>query len=639
MEIPTYLLSTAYGQRKQRLSKRAADSEGGLEEHQSSGWSGYSGAGRPGSAASGPRRIYNKTMAVRSGSSGSGSPLLGNWQQQQAPQARRTPAPSTPSTLPIFRDEDRQSITTRSSSIGATDSDDEYEMDGKLKGSDSNSISNTTLLLPSQEVLPELPHGWATKGEIDQAVLVSNSGKCIEYKTEGKPNMQEARALKTDYAIPGLCGVYYYEVEISSCTRDIMMGIGFCTAAANITKPPGLEHHSWGYHSDDGKAAEDQKPGFDYGPVFGCGDIIGCGLDFTTMSIFFTKNGISLGYAFEDLDTQDSKTKEDLKYYPCVGFKPTVLLKSNFGDQEFLFDINQYVQERKKSLMDTITKVDQQLPRLEGLGAASGGELSQSDVSGLVQDLISSYFSYLGYVDSAKAFEQEIRQETAAKEGNEIVEEDQRMLDSGEDTEGGTKEDLEVMNRQRISRLITDGQIDRALKYLKLFYPHVLEEKDSLVVFKLECCKFIELVRATIPSESGLQDVEMGDASGGASTSISGQEFDRDAALSEAVAYGQQLRLRYKDDTRGFVRKRLSLVFSLLAYDDPREDESVAFLLNEGERFALAEEVNSRILVSQGKAPIPPLQMVAQHAMGVVWELQNKGRLETNVLNIEQDFF
>ena len=34
--------------------------------------------------------------------------------------------------------------------------------------------------------------------------------------------------------------------------------------------------------------------GSQYGPQYGTGDVVGCGIDFTTRSIFFTKNGCRL---------------------------------------------------------------------------------------------------------------------------------------------------------------------------------------------------------------------------------------------------------------------------------------------------------------------------------------------------------
>lgn len=602
MEIPSYLHNTAYGQRFFTAMQGVdldGDAASASDAHQ--------------------KRIYNKTRVLRTGASDNGfgssssSSASAAFGLRKASRSRYSSGPSTPSTLPIFRDDQR----------GEPIHDDDESRTSSLTASSSISkpINEAEALLPQQQAPPELPKRWV-KNEEDKQFEISKDGTFVTYRSEGKASVQEARVVKSDNPISSLCGVWYYEVEIQTSPRDLMLSIGICTEAAHLKKMPGLEYHTWGYHSDDGKAVACQTPGNEYGPVFGCGDIIGCGIDFSSNTIFYTKNGIAIGTAFKEVG--ESSSFDPTEYYPCMGFKPSVRLKTNFGEEEFIYDINQYVQDKKLALIDSITKDDQVLPTIEGK------TLTNKEVPELVQELISSYFSYLGYVDTAKAFQEEVKAERAARTG-ETATEDEKM--EGDEEQGANSQDIEVLNRQRINRLINDGEIDRAFKYLKLFFPQVLEEKDSLVVFKLKCCKFIELIRATIPAESN-QDVVMTDDG-----AEQGSSFNREAALSEAVEYGQALRDEYKEDTRPYIENRLKLIFSLVAYNDPREDESVSFLLDESERHILAEEVNSRILVSLGKAPIPPLQRVAQHTMGLIWELQNSGRLDTNLLNIQRDFF
>lgn len=663
MEVPNYLQSTAYGQRFQHIQKKAraisiSSSSASAADDTMNGSSTITTTSSGGLRATNvakslPQRIYNKST-VRNGSSGSTGSLMTT---QVRHQLNVPVGPVAPSTVPIFRDDPKPISQTYGSYYGDVEDDGQSPSDGLLFGADgsifgggNNNISKkgetfTKLVLPSQEVLPELPRRWV-KHEGDMSIELSGDGTGVNYIVDAKNNIQEARALKTDHAVPTLCGVFYYEVDIAVCSRDLLLSIGFCTDQADLKRLPGLEQHSWGYHSDDGKAGACQKPGSDYGPVFGRNDIIGCGIDFTTRSIFYTKNGIHLGVAFHDLELVDSKTKEQRKFYPSLGFKPSIGLRTNFGADEFLYNINQYVQERKQALLETITKSEPKSVLLE-----DSDESTPKDAD-LVRSLISSYFSYMGYLETGKAFEQEAANGKLARAGQmvDVDEEDHKMADKDEE-ERADNQDMEVVNRQQIGHLITEGNITLALKHLKSFYPQVIEDPSSLLVFKLECCKFVELVRATIPEEASTnstQDVEMTDidsstnelnatattagGGGGAST------FDRTTALSEAVVCGQQIRVRYKDDMRPYVRKRLPLVFSLLAYDDPREDQSVAFLLNADQRVGLAEEVNAQILVSQGKAPIPALQRVAQHTMGLVWELQSTGRLESNVLNIQQDF-
>lgn len=60
---------------------------------------------------------------------------------------------------------------------------------------------------------------------------------------------------------------------------------------------------TYGYHGDDGKAftwADNPNPStvsneYNLGITYGDGDILGCGVDLVNDTIFFTKNGKSLG--------------------------------------------------------------------------------------------------------------------------------------------------------------------------------------------------------------------------------------------------------------------------------------------------------------------------------------------------------
>lgn len=72
------------------------------------------------------------------------------------------------------------------------------------------------------------------------------------------------------------------------------IGIGFSSKAVSLSRAPGWEPESWGYHGDDGHCFASQNAGKHYGPTFTTGDVIGCGVNFRTGTAFFTKNGENL---------------------------------------------------------------------------------------------------------------------------------------------------------------------------------------------------------------------------------------------------------------------------------------------------------------------------------------------------------
>lgn len=441
--------------------------------------------------------------------------------------------------------------------------------------------------------LSPLPSRWV-KNPMDDTITLSSSNTVIDFKSDSNPAVQEVKTLKTDRAIPINCGIYYFEIDLQVCLREVLVSVGFCTSAASLHKLPGLETGTWGYHSDDGKTITYPMHGVNTGPTFGRGDTIGCGLDLVRKCIFYTKNGILLSDVLFD-----NITKPLTDMYPCVGFRPSVTIGGNFGQSEFAFDINLYVGSRRDQVVSSIKNT----PLLPSAVLAEAMSKAQSDeeVKMIIKKFVASYFSYLGYIDSAKAFKDELQAERSLKPTSEQNELDKYVVIEGD----------EVIHRQKITVLISQGDIDEGMNTLQLHFPQVLD--NSLIIFKLECCKFVELVRASIQDET---------------------------AIDNAIAYGQELRTKYKSNQNPFVTKKLSEAFSLLAYTDPEsQDPSVSYLLNPRERIALAEEVNAEILIALGKPGEPPLQRLIQHIMALVAESQSSGRCQSDFVDVKADFF
>ena len=121
------------------------------------------------------------------------------------------------------------------------------------------------------------------------------------------------------------------------------VAVGLSTLAFNPSnKMPGWDINSYGYHGDDGGIFHGHGDMIRrYGPSFGVGDTVGCGLDYALRRIFFVKNGVFLGYAFDQL----SEDAMERGLYPTVGVDTVCPLFINFGEKAFSFDLNKFALE------------------------------------------------------------------------------------------------------------------------------------------------------------------------------------------------------------------------------------------------------------------------------------------------------
>lgn len=144
-----------------------------------------------------------------------------------------------------------------------------------------------------------LPRRWISDQK-SQSLAISHDNQRVTYKGAGKSH-RDAASVRTDFPIPVLCGIYYFEVKIISKGRDGFMGIGLSKSDVSLNRLPGWDKNSYGYHGDDGHSFCCSGTGQNYGPTFTTGDIIGCCLNLIENFCFYTKNGYNLGVAFRDL--------------------------------------------------------------------------------------------------------------------------------------------------------------------------------------------------------------------------------------------------------------------------------------------------------------------------------------------------
>ncbi|KAM9754465.1 ran-binding protein 10 isoform 2-T4 [Menidia menidia] len=292
-----------------------------------------------------------------------------------------------------------------------------------------------------------LPRSWSPKDKYSYIGLSQNNLR-VHYKGHGK-NHKDAASVRATHPIPAACGIYYFEVKIVSKGRDGYMGIGLSAHGVNMNRLPGWDKHSYGYHGDDGHSFCSSGTGQPYGPTFTTGDVIGCCVNLINNTCFYTKNGISLGVAFTDLPPN---------LYPTVGLQtPGEIVDANFGQQPFVFDIEDYMSEWRAKIHGMIAR----FPIGERLG----------EWQAVLQNMVSSYLVHHGYCATATAF---------ARATETLIQEDQ----------------MSIKNRQRIQKLVLAGRVGEAIDATQQLYPGLLERNPNLL-FMLKCRQFVEMVNGT----------------------------------------------------------------------------------------------------------------------------------------------
>ncbi|KAK6217523.1 SPRY domain-containing protein [Colletotrichum tabaci] len=469
------------------------------------------------------------------------------------------------------------------------------------------------------EAFAPLPTRWNSLDKYGALDILSDGLEVRYIGPRGQTERDhEAFCIRADNPMPPQCGIYYFEVNVLSGKRDDMtIVIGFSGKSVGLARPPGWEADSWGYHSDDGHCYAGQTAGKPYGPSFTASDVIGCGVNFRTGEVFFTKNGVHLGTAFREVGKACS-------LYPTVGLKKSgEHVRVNFGQTPFFFDIDGMMTQEKQRIQSEISQT------------STASLVPAMNETELIQALVLQFLQHDGYVETARAFAEEINAEKKAL-----------SLDPDAPIEGiNVKDDEHANKRQRIRRAVLEGDIDRALKHTNAFYPQVLKDNEQ-VYFRLRCRKFIEMVRTAAEMRAASETKK----SNGHNVDISAQAMDLDANGTEngawdqmdtedstevpldineleiaTLQYGQELHAEFKDDPRREVTKHLADIYALLAYANPLKEKDVVHLLDRKGRLAVAEELNSAILLSLGKSSRAALEKIYAQTSVLLDDLRENG--------------
>ncbi|KAM0552484.1 hypothetical protein ACHAPJ_007812 [Fusarium lateritium] len=477
----------------------------------------------------------------------------------------------------------------------------------------SHTVIERPPIFEEDDDLAPLPTRW-NKDDQWGGIEIQPDGLSIKYT--GPKNQHdrdhEACAVRADHYMPAQCGIYYYEVQIISAKRDdATIGIGFSTKTATLSRPVGWEPEAWGYHGDDGRCFTGQNIGRHFGPLYNSGDMIGCGVNFRENNAFFTKNGVKIGTAFHDVARG--------RLYPAISLKkPGEYVRANFGQTPFVYNIDDLMREERERVQKSIQTTDT---------SSLVPGMSETDV---IQALVLQFLQHDGYVETARAFAEDMK-----------VQKEALSLDPSVTVDGvSIRDDEDANNRQRIRRAILEGDIDRALKYTNAYYPHVLQDNEH-VYFRLRCRRFIELVRKAaqlnMRNESKgnghaantapqTMDIDLNGSENAAWESDGGENTAELAELERSMLeYGQKLQEEYANDPRIEVSKALNEIWALVAYQNPLKEPQVSHLLDRRGRVAVAEELNSAILLSLGKSSRAALEKLYAQTDVLLEDLRQDG--------------
>ena len=132
---------------------------------------------------------------------------------------------------------------------------------------------------------------------------VSIRNNVIEYAGSSQPESREVGAAQMSQLL-ARPGVAYYELEVLDAGAACTIGIGAASATNSLSRMPGWDRDSVGYHGDDGCIFRASGAGESFGPVWKRQDVIGLGIRSVSGSVepgsevqvYFTRNGQELGH-------------------------------------------------------------------------------------------------------------------------------------------------------------------------------------------------------------------------------------------------------------------------------------------------------------------------------------------------------
>ncbi|TIB16773.1 hypothetical protein E3P92_01201 [Wallemia ichthyophaga] len=378
------------------------------------------------------------------------------------------------------------------------------------------------LLSNTHAQLPLLPSQLDMKNCRPSKLNLNHSCTCVTYAGPADGNEKDAAAVRANEPVPRCSGIYYLEFEILNRGDKGYISIGYGNKMFKLTRLPGWESCSWGYHGDDGCFFAQASDGSKFGPEYSTasGSVIGMGFDFTQNKSFYTINGTFIAYAPDPLPSP--QICPDI--YPCIGLRSdNESVSVNFGidpRSPFRFDIDGYVKRKKwdviaQEIDNRVVdwRVDNESRNVEFVHTPDEmrsvlgdrytyGSAQDDDLSLPMGELVMEYLVHSSYAQSARAFNQALEMENkgskvpiggVASGFSGAMQVDQSQSSSHSHSHWLHSLD-EAANASRGTRnAILAGDIELAMSELRARWPAVLIDNTTLA-FELFLRKFVELV-------------------------------------------------------------------------------------------------------------------------------------------------
>jgi len=178
--------------------------------------------------------------------------------------------------------------------------------------------------------------------------------------------------------------------------------------------------------------------------------------------IFYTKNGQHLGTAFKTLNTS-------IPLYPSVGLRaPGEIIEANFGESDFIFDIEDYLSAEKLKWNLNVLETEKHLDEQDSPNSRN----TRNSTEPVLDKFVLQHLLHSGHRNALMAYLKSLHP------FNEIVEEN---IKSELDIIKESLLDSDFLNlRTALWQDVCNGQIGQVLKRLREEIPNVLKDDESL---------------------------------------------------------------------------------------------------------------------------------------------------------------